>query len=88
LLPPGGLIPAYIRVRHSSDHAKMTVLNRLVYKDERRGVGTMSFVVFYFLLRPISYRLSIRSILPKVHKITTNYFHLLWKHCDSSYDDE
>jgi len=35
LLVPGGLIPAYIRSRRFSLHAKMTVLNRLVYNDER-----------------------------------------------------
>jgi hypothetical protein len=34
LLSPGGLIPAYIRVRHFSLHAKITLLNRLVYKDD------------------------------------------------------
>jgi len=30
-----GLIPAYIRVRHSSIHIEMTLFDRLVYKDER-----------------------------------------------------
>jgi len=30
-----GLIPAYIRVRHSSVHIEMTLFDKLVYKDER-----------------------------------------------------
>ncbi|EGW23216.1 hypothetical protein Mettu_2061 [Methylobacter tundripaludum SV96] len=35
-----GLIPAYIRVRHSSVHIEMTLFDRLVYKDESRSLGT------------------------------------------------
>jgi len=36
-----GLIPAYIRVRHSSAHIEMTLFDRLVYKDESRRLGTL-----------------------------------------------
>jgi hypothetical protein len=36
-----GLIPAYIRVRHSSVHSEMTLFDRLAYKDERRSVETI-----------------------------------------------
>jgi len=35
-----GLIPAYIRARHSSVHVEMTLLDRLVYNDESSGLGT------------------------------------------------
>jgi len=32
-----GLIPAYIRARHSRDHIEMTLFDRPVYNDERRA---------------------------------------------------
>jgi len=57
-----GLIPAYIRVRHSSVHIEMTLFDRFVYKDESSSLG----IQLRKLQLPVSRSWSFASWVPNL----------------------